>query len=233
MKHIPILFSTEMVQAILEGRKKMTRRVVNPQPNTQFRKDDRIRIYKRGDKWEVKDKLSDCFSRLDCFSCKYDVGDILWVRESFASSPFDDNVFVYKADAFKHINTPNKHKYKPSIHMPKKACRIFLKVTDVRCERLHEITEQDAVDEGILDMWSNVYDKKDNLHAYLKYDVTHKEKMEPGGHWAHVADDAIHSFQSLWAKINGQSSWDANPYVWVISFERCDRPSDFLNQINK
>lgn len=213
MKHIPILFSTEMVQAILEGRKKMTRRTKGI---PDFKAED-YKCFDLGGGWYFFERNKYSFDRMEV-KAPYSIGDILWVRESFASSPFDDNVFVYKADAFKHINTPNKHKYKPSIHMPKDACRIFLKVTDVRVERLHMITEQDAVYEGILYYGKGVGAKTQFKNYY-----------DTGG-WF---QNPIMSFESLWAKINGQSSWDANPWVWVISFERCDRPSDFLNQINK
>lgn len=209
MKHIPILFSTEMVQAILDGRKKMTRRVSKHQ------------YWSHSELVDVN--INKITSKIDKnVSCKFgNIGDILWVRESFAASPFDDNVFVYKADAFEHINTPIKHTYKPSIHMPKEACRIFLRVTDVRCERLHEITEQDAVDEGVKlhkkgKHWLNYIDNKGRITQFI--------------YNCHTAYD---SFRTLWIMINGlrdePNSWYANPYVWVVSFERCERPADFLS----
>lgn len=247
MKHIPILFSTEMVQAILDGRKKMTRRTLHIQPLDDDKwilatlvGGDSKNIGKRH--W-VTMKDSYTIARYDdrYFEQKYSKGDILWVRESFLwvmndhchdmmeGRRFVYNQFVYKASEGKEWFDYAKEKYgyewKPSIHMPKSACRIFLRVTDVRCERLQDISEQDAVDEGILDIWAS---SSDGTHAYKNYMHTKKEAMEPCGHWNVVADDAVSSFQSLWAKINGQESWDANPYVWVVSFERCERPDDFI-----
>lgn len=228
MKHIPILFSTDMVQAILEGRKKMTRRILPIQPLD----DDKwiLATLVGGDnknigkKHWVTMKNPHSIARYDdrYFTQKYSTGDILWVRESFRlTQPYgpENYYFGYRSGDNSYNEASDKYDYsepdvwRPSIHMPKEACRIFLKVTDVRCERLHEITEQDAVDEGILKRY-------DGFRLY-----THNENC-----WVL---SALHSFQSLWAKINGQSSWDANPYVWVISFELTDRPADFLNQINK
>lgn len=231
MKHIPILFSTEMVRAKLDGRKKMTRRtkgleVINANPE-EYRltyKHKNICRFFSGEennpnpveKYWIFEHISDG-EEIEV-KCPYGVvrdikekSDILWVRESFAASPFDDNVFVYKADAYEHINTPNKHKWKPSIHMPKDACRIFLRVTDVRIERLQDISEQDAVDEGI---------KMDDEPT-----ICYKNYMSDKWWYSNPID----SFRSLWVSINGQKSWVDNPFVWVVSFERCERPADFLN----
>lgn len=198
----PILFSTEMVQAILEGRKKMTRRTKGI-PN--FKHDD-YKCLDMGNGWFWFERYKYSFDRIQ-LKAPYYTGDILWVRESFFIS--SDRCFLYKADLIRYLTKG----WKPSIHMPKEACRIFLKVTDVRCERLHEITEQDAMDEGIKYRFSILF----NENRYEDY-------LDPESQWR----SSISSFKSLWAKINGQASWDANPYVWVISFERCERPDNFL-----
>jgi hypothetical protein len=199
MKYIPILFSTEMVHAILAGRKKMTRR-------TNGLEALNVKGYKpvfgfglMG--YEVNDEI---------YSIKrpYEIGDILWVRESFAPDYFDNHDPAYKADwnktAAEYVNEP---KWKPSIFMPKEACRTWLKVTDVRVERLQDITQQDAVDEGI----------EHRNERFKNYDIDEFKFSSP-----------ISSFISLWVKINGKESWDANPWVWVVSFERCERPENFL-----
>lgn len=218
MKHIPTLFSTEMVQAILEDRKKMTRRTkgldqYNNPDDKPIDDDNPGRWFYAG----MKDGIlhMECMDTFESFETKapYSIGDILWVRESFTVEMMR---YRYKADDYitdeeKAENI--KPKWRPSIHMPKEACRIFLKVTDVRCERLHEITEQDAVDEGV----------------EVNTPVGYKNYLVDGDYFS----TAKYSFKSLWVKINGKVSLDANPYVWIISFERCDRPSDFLNQINK
>lgn len=91
--------------------------------------------------------------------------------------------------------------------MPKSACRIFLQITDIRVERLHEITEEDAKKEGIIEMSDNYY--KDYFGGISGYHLS------------------IQSFRSLWMKINGIESWKSNPWVWVISFERCEKPENF------
>ncbi|MDO8997221.1 MAG: hypothetical protein Q7U77_11390 [Sediminibacterium sp.] len=188
MKYIPILFSTAMVQAIIEGRKSMTRRVVKPQPS-----ETGVSAFNDGEHPQMK--------------CPYgQVGDILWVRESFISGYECDEgsfntdedgeyipVLKYKADreSFDWYDGNSdfpceKIPWKPSIHMPKSACRIFLKITNVRVERLQDISEEDAIAEGIA------------------------------------------SFKSLWQSINGEKSWDDNPWVWVIEFERIEKPENFI-----
>jgi hypothetical protein len=183
MKDTPILFSTPMVQAILEGRKTMTRRVVNPQPPHWT--------------WNLypSDKLQTKLRDGKYVNCPYGKpGDLLWVRESwrFAGGGFDGkpdtsvmspNDFIYKAD--EDWNGP----WKPSIHMPKSAARIWLEVTDVRVERLQEITETDAIAEGV--------------------------RLEDSKKWF----KHTHVFEELWQSINGPDSWEANPWVWVVSFK--------------
>ncbi|HNW91201.1 MAG TPA: hypothetical protein PKN48_16195 [Bacteroidales bacterium] len=168
----PILFSTPMVQAILEGRKTMTRRISKITPLDVAN----------------ENLLDDILPIPIEQRCPYgQPGDILWVRESFFNH-FSD-LYSYKAD-----NTKGNKKWKPSIHMPKAACRIFLRITDIRVERLKNITEEDANNEGVfLDMW----------------------------------DNKVTAFSNLWKKINGHDSWSANPWVWVISFERCEKPENF------
>jgi hypothetical protein len=209
MRHIPILFSTEMVQAILDGRKKMTRRKLQIHtPGVQPDFDpDHYKCLDMGGGFYFFERYKYRFNRVEKKS-PYSIGDILWVRESFAT--WDDTV-AYKTD----IVFPYPKKWRPSIFMPKSACRIFLRVTDVRCERLHDITDQDAIDEGV-DNWT--WADMAKPQNFMDYTNPNDPPL----------CTAIDSFESLWAKINGQSSWDANPYVWVITFERCERPADFL-----
>lgn len=124
-------------------------------------------------------------------------------------------------------------KWKPSIHMPKAVCRIWLKVTDVRAERLQSITDDDCVREGV----DHYYNRDFRQVRYKDY-----SKAAPGcykpqrffrvedpilgyGEW----EEPKESFQSLWLSINGKESWEKNPWVWVYSFERCEMPDGFLN----
>lgn len=188
----PILFSTEMVQAILEGRKTQTRRTkglekVNENPDghtfNSFSIDNKNATFKR---------LEGMWQGVDV---PFKTGDVLWVRESFAKVEFKDQptLYLYKANP-EHQSM----KWKPSIHMPKEACRLFLKVTNVRVERLQDITEMDAIFEGCM-------------------------QYEKDTDWM----TALYGFELLWKKINGESSWKSNPWVWVIEFERIEKPENF------
>jgi len=183
MKYIPILFSTPMVSAILDGRKTMTRRKTKLQP-----------------------------------------GDVLWVRETFANN--DDNTvgWFYKAD-YPNLKIP---KWKPGIHMPKEACRIFLKVTGVKVERLQDISPMDAVNEGV-----EYYDidhyalKGGELIADFKNYTWVDDQNYEDYHFP-TFTNSIDSFRSLWQSINGVESWNENPWVWCISFERIEKPENFI-----
>ena len=203
----PMLFSTSMVQAILEGRKTQTRRKIKHQPpkgNYKFginvtgtRCKENGLFHWIGIDEEIEYKVTD--SKQPYFKCPFNKGDIIWVRETFAGADLKEETlkfypeyknpnFIYKAGS-SYLNI----KWKPSLFMPKKACRLFLEITDIRIERLNEISESDAVAEGILDMF---YGKDIAGNAYFNY-------MDKKGGWDSVAEDAIHSYQTLWQKING------------------------------
>lgn len=209
----PILFSTEMVQAILEGRKTQTRRIIKPQPKEgiittafDFKKGfyaSKIKIEENPDRFEIT-KL---------FKPKYQTGDILWVRESFAKPPiYAFGVkYIYKAGFNESICG-----WKPSIHMPKEAARIFLEVTNVRVERLRDISEDDAIAEGV-----EIIDYAESIFpVFRKYNL--KEKK--GTLYPRL------SFRTLWEKINGQDSWESNPWVWVYEFKVVEKPKDFTHE---
>lgn len=199
-KFHPILYSTQMVQAIFEGRKIMTRRKVKLSfhPDTVYV----TRIHPFEDIYLPYDKFDRTTG--NGIKCPYgNVGDVLWVRETFSNIGLTKNIYTYKADF------PNATwKWKPSIFMPKAACRLFLEITEVRIERLHEISEEDAISEGILidEEGMECYDYENKIY-----------RLWPQG-----------SFESLWQKINGAESWNANPFVWVISFKQIDKPINFI-----
>ena len=136
--------------------------------------------------------------------CPYgEVGDRLWVREAW--NRIGDE-YVYRAtDEDVYPET----RWKPSIHMPRVACRILLEITDVRAERLQDISEEDAVAEGVLQVVSNRPSGET-----VKYNLWNDYRV--GKVWCDTAKD---SFATLWEFINGPKSWDQNPYVWVIAFE--------------
>lgn len=186
----PILFNTEMVRAILDGRKSCTRRLikhnVDAMLNSPYHKEHP----------EVEDKQ--IISKL-CLP-PYQPGDVLYVRETWSEWT---GGYVYKAwsSPFPQAGAYLGEKWHPSIHMPKDAARIWLKVTEVRVERLQEISGEDLIKEGI-DLFQSSY--------------------------VRVAFD---EFKNIWNSTIKKSDldrygWDANPYVWVIEFERCEKTKE-------
>lgn len=210
MKERPILFSTEMVEAILDGRKTQTRRIVKQlenetNNNTSYRLANIIDRFSlesipqiveahKPDEWHSK------YPNPNPIICKYgQEGDILWVRETWATGKHgtDGTEYLYKAGSDDYF----QDKWKPSIHMPKEACRLRLKIKSIRIERLQEISEQDAIAEGI-ELIGN---------RYKQYLQTRLDK---------TVENPIYSYMTLWESINGIGSWEKNLYVWVIEFER-------------
>ena len=229
MKFIPILFSTPMIQAIIEGRKTMTRRVMKPQPYPVKRHRKEIEEYFE---WDASKKITDLPIQEWVSLCPYGkVGDILWVRETFVDVVDNDGkeVFIYKADDDFYKDTIENWKgWQPSLFMPKAACRIFLKITDIRVERLNEIREEDAKKEGVE---FTIADKEkfgcraQGMKLYRNYE---RKDNSLTSYPCNGFENSIISFQTLWQSINGKESWDANPWVWVIVFERIEKPTDFL-----
>lgn len=216
MKERPILFSTPMVQAIMDGRKTMTRRTKGLEQvsiipfhwgmdKTPYQKDGKFY-------YELQTHVDD--------SCKYEikcpygqVGDILWVRETFRKAhgmPTGPR-YEFKATALED-GVPIDEPWKPSIFMPREACRLFLEITNIRVDRLQDISEDDAINEGI--EWKIKFPED---HPNLKYwkDYLFKDRFATG-----LMFGAKESFKSLWLSINGPESWTANPWVWVIKFKR-------------
>ena len=212
----PILFNTEMVRAILDGRKDATRRIVKG-----FIPDDAVWGYTaftpkgyiscRG---TFADGYGEKFFKLPC-----EPGDILYVRETWhkytkrigkGESCRLAEFYGYKASVANSEDA--EEPWRPSTQMPKEAARIWLKVTDVRVERLQEISEDGAVKEGIY-----VANCKD-CNAPFGCDACPDEGY-----------DEIDEFAELWDSTIKKSDidrycWDVNPWVWVISFERCEKP---------
>jgi hypothetical protein len=223
-KYKPILFSTEMVQAILEGRKTQTRRIVKSEP--KINDDTDLELIPDWDgKYDDPLTLFFYYKGTKTRSIYYDcqlplaqIGDILWVRESFQYSDELDEPFWYK-QKYKEDYTQeafDRIKWKPSIHMPKEAARIFLEVTNVRVERLKDISEEDAIAEGV----EIIHYAEPILPVFRKYNLKEKKgTLNP-----------ILSYQTLWGKINGEDSWKANPWVWVYEFKQVDKPKDFTNE---
>jgi hypothetical protein len=202
-KERPILFSAAMVRAILDGRKTQTRRVLKQAIGPSLSVDsDEIGIAKlswlhgAGPGYAVEETVKRV-------PCPYgQPGDRLWVRETWAQpAASDPGLTVYRANypscvpaGFENIPPTESITGKPSIHMPRAACRIVLEVTGVRVERLKDCSEDDAEAEGIAFL-REVPDVDETLTARQLYEC-------------------------LWDSINGASAWEANPWVWMVEFRR-------------
>lgn len=197
-----MLFNTEMVRAILEGRKTVTRRVMKPQPEPDYAA---VSGMYRDSCGQLCAICHSCVGGIHAVYAPYDRDYILWVRETWAKSMA--GTFMYRADD-KAIMVERWH---PSIHMPREAARIFLRVTDVRSERLNDITDAQAKAEGV------------SMPLPAQKDPEYAEYI--GGYYGAFAD--------LWdstikPKDIPAYGWDANPWVWVIEFERCEKPRWFV-----
>lgn len=210
-RELPILFNTEMVRAILYGRKTCTRRIMKPQPTAHY--------------------------GTQCAKLPYVPGDILYVRETWTEecgkyyyrSDYDSDYLDpcetlsggYPTSCRNHPGcygctaTSMRIHWHPSIHMPKEAARIWLKVTDIRAERLQEITEEQACMEGT-NPWDEVCYENNGWHPTFS-------DPDSGGD-----PNMVDGFHKLWNSTIKKSDidrygWKANPWVWVIEFERCDK----------
>lgn len=214
----PILFNTEMVRAILDVQKSCTRRIVKGFiPNkavwgyTAFTPKGCISC--RG---TFADGYGEKFFKLPCKP-----GDILYVRETWCALPVNEaghmrghSVYYYKAD--RDLRPEGwRGNWHPSIHMPKEAARIWLKVTDVRVERLQDITYNGALREGS----EGIRCDHVALGVHGCTDCMNTGWIEP----------PQVEFMQIWNSTIKKSDldrygWNANPWVWVIEFERCDKP---------
>ncbi|EIW9287351.1 MULTISPECIES: morphogenetic protein [Klebsiella] len=204
-----MIFNAEMVRALLSGRKTQTRRIIKPQPEATLSGSLSGKWLSRPLNGLLLPKIEDI-----AIHCPFGVvGDRIWVRETFQGPLFDYDLMdsyckdptpfekpefcVYKADGvpapeFYDADDELHCCWRPSIHMPRWACRILLEITNVRVERLKSISDGDAIREGCstADMMSG--------------------------------DCVADVFARLWASIYGSDSWNANPWVWVIEFKRVE-----------
>ena len=217
----PILFNTEMVRANLDGRKSCTRRIVKPQPQGRlcytfsgcdcgtWGYPSKTAYEKWGDEYKLPEDITDEELKKR-WKPPYHTDDILYVRETWCKGL---ERYIYRADysdteKFYRNGKEIEMKWKPSIRMPKEAARIWLKVTDVRVERLQEITEAGAEAEGAVNNIGMIH-APDN-----EYDHIHTAKE----HFIEIWNSTIKKSDI------DRYGWDANPYVWVIEFERCEKP---------
>lgn len=232
----PILFNAEMVRAILDGRKGCTRRLVKNDVEAVLNSP-----YHKAHP-EVEDKQ--IISKL-C-NPPYQLGDIIYIRETWAWCPCWDcgldveetgcgheqeqkyngekkehGCYIYRASCADN-EYPSVDTWHPSIHMPKEAARIWLKVTDVKVERLQEMKPVDVIKEGAYsDCWDclNTYGESGSQCCY----GTEEQCSQ--------CDEVMMEWEKLWTSTIKKSDldcygWDANPWVWVIEFERCEKPNN-------
>ncbi len=205
-----------MVRAILEGRKTQTRRIAKLSDGSLVNDED-VPSHGECDGLVIPapDYVMDfakSFPRWRRRDCPYGKpGDRLWVRETWGKVHYEgvdeSPTIFYRADE-RDQERDELTRWRPSIHMPRWASRINLEVVSVRVERLQDISEEDAMSEGI-ESWEErgVDDAQDYYRDYVT-----------GGHVYNAKD----SFRSLWQSINGPGSWEANPWVWVVEFKRIE-----------
>lgn len=230
MRILPILFNTEMVKAILEGRKTVTRRCVKLPKWIEKQNDGTYTMFAESTCYE-KQRFVDIAPYLNK---PYRPGDILYVRETWNICNMDiqENAiaFIYRADESEEQSArtvivsdeifdkysgdmaENNPEWRPSIHMPKAAARIFLKVKEVRVERLQEMNLDDFLDEGIT-IPPRSFNDPENAYGQAK-DI----------------------FSALWNSTVKKSDigvygWDTNPWVWVVEFERCEKPKQWIERM--
>lgn len=215
-----MIFNSEMVRAILDGRKTQARRIMAPQPADDIERG----IFPNPEAIGWKSSLRHKHGSTTAHFCPYGKpGDRIWVRETFQGPLFDYDLMdsyckdptpfekpefcVYKADGvpapeFYDADDELHCCWRPSIHMPRWASRILLEITDVRVERLNAISQEDAQAEGMeLTGWRPTYSDPDSGgEVWTPYD----------------------NFAQLWESIYGEESWKANGWVWVISFKRVE-----------
>lgn len=188
---LPIVLDDHSVIATLDGRKTVIRKLIKPQPTYNQR--DGFTWKDRAYGTDLPQTIKGAAYNLKC-AAPYQPGDVLYVREAWSELSFG---YMYKSDGENIDHLGNIIKWCPPINMPKEAARIWLKVKDVRVERLNDISSDDAVKEGT------------------------KETFPP------LAVDEFRDLWNSTIKKSDfdRYSWDANPYVWVYEFERCKQPN--------
>ncbi|MFW0766728.1 hypothetical protein ACN0IV_12895 [Trabulsiella odontotermitis] len=199
MKERGMIFNGEMTRAILNGRKTMTRRPIKWRQTRFTEMGER----EDGSKWPWSEDCENCSDYWH--PCPYGKpGDRIWVRETWARYNIDQESHDMAYRATPPADWPEEGKWRPSIHMPRWASRILLEITDVRVQRLNDISEADARREGITDGGCLNCGNPEPCCC---------DEPRP---------DATDAFAGLWQSIYGEESWKANPWVWVIEFRRVE-----------
>lgn len=202
MKERPILFSAPMVRAVLNGSKTQTRRIVKMK-QSDWCKEIKGECWHPNDIAEWRMQEGRWFGLMGWYTLAFtdypygQPGDRMWVRETWARDD-EDGLMVYRSsrnedtlnwECQRHESGHPRFNWKSSIHMPRWASRILLEIVNVRVERLQDISEADAIAEGV------------------------------GGNASITPCYSIERYRAIWESINGAGSWDVNPWVWVIEFK--------------
>jgi len=190
----PIMFRTSMVQALIEGRKTQTRRIVKPQPN---------------DKPQEPEFLS---------ACRYGrPGDLLWVRETFCESP-DGPIYRASKEEAGQLEPADRIVWKPSIFMPRALSRLTLRITDVRVQRVQDLSANEVFAEGV-----QIPCDADTGRPLMQISGKHAPSSYlpnppyPGDIPEH--DFVLAHWGALWGSVNGRDKWNENPWLWALTFE--------------
>lgn len=225
-----ILFNTQMVQAILEGRKTQTRRIIKGLEGLNvYRAEPADDAYERLEKWDFYHGWSENGAMIDAveeIKAPYSVGDVMWARETWDKAPESrrnvfHEIYYYKADGDLRPDSW-KSNWHPSIHMPKEAARIFLRVTNVHVERLQDITLEEVEAEGTdIDAWYEYDEWQHQVGDGCVADGIPVIFETLRGFYGHRVWDNTMQSKEQYEKY----CWDANPWVWVIEFEQCEKPN--------
>lgn len=261
-KFIPMLYKGAMIRGIQNGTKRITRRLLKAQPpadtettiyklstcisSTTSKDEGKVHWLgvDRNEDWKVND------SSQPYFTVPYRTNDVIWPKETwFAGYPLENGKFADNLEYWYRADTPSDARpgdvsdewcidefgsmnrecwpvWKSAMFMPKSAARLFLEIEEVKVERLQDISQEDAIQEGIL--------LKDNFyHDYLGGEGFLDTTTVSGGALGFKNTPApIASFATLWQSINGEGSWQANPFVWAIRFRPIEKPADFIITLN-
>lgn len=228
MKHVPMIFNSAMVKALLDGRKTVTRRPLRIPEGWELADTKLSKItssHPKKGKWGalVRCGIGTEFPQSDLIAAPCSVGDLVWVRETFCTGRIEQYDSGHPASDYFYVEqgcgndsyTVSKAfcemegieledvRWTPSIHMPKAASRITLKVTDVRIERVTDISDEQAVSEGM-----------------PSREEAQRMAVSAGLDWY---DRPAKWFKRLWQQIYGNESWSPAQFVWVIEFEMINR----------
>lgn len=206
MKEIPMIFNSNMAEALVAGRKTVTRRPI------------KLETVDKGFMCKLKpNEVAGEVNNFDYDNSPYKPGDLIWVRETFrqfnssyecgcSESPCNcpcDGAYLYKAGSW-----TEEGKWKPSIHMPRRASRLTLLITDVRCELVKDISRESAINEGLIE--------KQHKFSSMSYPLNDIGYMASENS-EFIYSDPEFAFKEIWNSIYG--NWDKNPWVFVIEFE--------------